>query len=287
MTSLSGSMQAIFLAGALAAGAASSAVAADMPLPLPPPPVVEAPVPVQFGGWYLRGDVGAGIAQMSNLRNTFTTPGFVVTGDQFNAGSLGDSAFIDLGVGYQFNNWFHADVTGEYRTGARYHAIESYTSFCGSLSGNCYDDYNGNVNSAVFLANGYFDIGTWYGVTPFVGAGIGLAYNTVNGLTDVGMSPNQGFGYASSNSTTNFAWAAMAGLSYAVTPNLKLELGYRYLDLGNVTTGVISCTNTAAGGCAGEVQKFHLASQDIRLGMRWMFADIPQPAPQLPLISKY
>ena len=243
MTSLSGSMQAIFLAGALAAGAASSAVAADMPLPLPPPPVMEAPVPVQFGGWYLRGDVGAGVTQMSNLRNSFA-PGFVVGGDQFNAGSLGDSVFVDLGVGYQFNNWFHADVTGEYRTGARYHAIESYTSFCGALSGRCYDDYSGNVSSAVFLANGYFDIGTWWNVTPYVGAGVGVAYNTVTGVTDTGMAPNAGFGYASANSTTNFAWAAMAGLSYAVTPNLKLELGYRYLDMGNATTGAIVCTNS-------------------------------------------
>ncbi|HTJ01269.1 MAG TPA: opacity family porin, partial [Methylovirgula sp.] len=137
----------------------------------------------------------------------------------------------------------------------------------------------------VFLANGYFDIGTWWGVTPYVGAGVGVAYNTMTGVTDIGMSPNPGFGYASANSTTNYAWAAMAGLSYAVTPNLRLELGYRYLDMGNASTGTIVCTNTAA--CSNEVQHFHLASQDIRLGMRWMFADIPPVAPQLPLVSKY
>lgn len=279
-----GSMQAIFLAGALAAGmVTTTANAADLALPPPPPMEAPPPPPPQFGGWYLRGDVGVGVTQMSGLRNSFA-PGFTVDGDQFNAGNLSDAAFVDLGVGYQFNNWFHGDVTGEYRTGARYHAIESYTSFCGSSSGRCYDDYSGNVSSAVFLANGYFDIGTWWGVTPYVGAGVGVAYNTMTGVTDIGMSPNPGFGYASANSTTNFAWAAMAGLSYAVTPNLRLELGYRYLDMGNASTGTIVCTNAA---CSGEVQRFHLASQDIRLGMRWMFADIPPVAPQLPLVSKY
>jgi opacity protein-like surface antigen len=286
MNRSSGSMQAIFLAGALAAGMTTMANAADLALP-PPPPVVEAPPPPpQFGGWYLRGDVGVGVSQMSSLRNSFA-PGFTVGGDEFNAGSLGDAAFADVGVGYQFNNWFHADVTGEYRTGARFHSIESYTSFCGALSGRCYDDYSGNVNSAVFLANGYFDVGTWWGVTPYIGAGVGIAHNTFGSVTDIGQTPNQGFGFASSNSTNNFAWAAMAGLSYAVTPNLRLELGYRYLDMGNVTSGGIACTNVAAGGCGFEVQKFHLASQDIRIGMRWMFADIPPAPPQLPLVSKY
>ena len=32
--------------------------------------------------------------------------------------SIGDSAIFGVGVGYQFNNWFRGDVTGEYRTSA-------------------------------------------------------------------------------------------------------------------------------------------------------------------------
>ena len=35
-------------------------------------------------------------------------------------------------------------------------------------------------------------------------------------------------------STTNFAWALMAGLDFNVTQNLKLELGYRYLNMGKI-----------------------------------------------------
>lgn len=280
MISSSGSMQAIFLAGALAAGMTTMAKAADLALP-PPPPVVEAPPP-QFGGWYLRGDVGVGITQLSNMRSSFS-PGFDVPGDRFDQAVLGDSTFVDVGVGYQFNNWFHADVTGEYRTAAHFSAIESYTPPTCPV-GRCFDNYSASVNSAVFLANGYFDIGTWWGITPYVGAGVGVANNWVSGLTDVGTTVG-GFGFAPTSSNLNFAWAAMAGLSYAVTPNLRLELGYRYLDRGDITTAAITCTNTPA--CGNEVQRFHLASHDIRLGMRWMFADIPPVAPQLPLIRKY
>ena len=36
----------------------------------------------------------------------------------------------------------------------------------------------------------------------------------------------------------NFAWALHAGLAYKVKPNITVELGYSYLDLGNGMTGV-------------------------------------------------
>jgi opacity protein-like surface antigen len=275
-----GSLKAFIVAGALAVAAPGLAIAADLP---PPPPVVEPIAPVPFGNWYLRGDVGVGVAEISNLRSSFD-PGFFVPGDTFNAKSIGDSAFVDLGVGYQFNSWFHADVTGEYRTAGLYHAIESFTPPTCAFA-NCFDNYNASVSSAVFLANGYFDIGTWYGFTPYIGAGVGVADNIVRGLTDVGTTTG-GFGFAPDHSSLSFAWAAMAGIGYAITPNLRLEMGYRYLNMGTVTGGPIQCTNTPF--CGHEIQKFNLASNDIRIGMRWMFADLaPAPVYQPTLVRKY
>ena len=57
----------------------------------------------------------------------------------------------------------------------------------------------------------------------------------------------------------------MAGVGYTVNPRLKLELGYRYLNMGTI---------------------FKVSSHDFRLGMRWLFNDLPPPPP-LPLIRKY
>ena len=74
----------------------------------------------------------------------------------------------------------------------------------------------------------------------------------------------------------------MAGVSYAITPNLRLEFGYRYLDLGNVASNPIICS---CGGTDYESEKFHLASNDIRLGLRYVFAEVPPMAP--PLVTKY
>ncbi|WP_406854687.1 outer membrane protein [Alsobacter sp. KACC 23698] len=277
-----GSLKILALAGAMAIGAIGVAQAADMPLP-PPPPMAPEPLP-EFSGWYLRGDVGAGITQMGELHSTFDA-GFDVPGLLVARKSVEDQFFVGAGFGYQFNNWFRADLTGEYRGGGRYAAIESYTtSSCGGAV--CFDNYNGNIRSSVFLANGYVDLGTWVGVTPFVGAGVGFANHKLSGLTDVDHQLG-GYGFAGDHSKTNFAWALMAGLGYNVSPNLKLELGYRYLNMGDVESGAIRCQNTPF--CGNEVHKFSLASHDLRLGMRWMLGGptyIPE-APQMPLIRKY
>ncbi len=94
-------------------------------------------------------------------------------------------------------------------------------------------------SEAVFLANGYVDLGTWWCVTPFIGAGIGTAYNRISGFRDDGFGDSFGvarpssFVYAADAGKWNFAWALHAGLGYQVTPDVTLELGYSYVNLGD------------------------------------------------------
>ena len=292
-----GKLKALILAGTVAVGAAGSVQAAD----LPQPPAFE-PMPVEaaeFGGWYLRGDVGVGVASKPEIRSTFSD---VVPRPKFDEERLGDTAFVGAGIGYQFNHWLRFDATAEYRTSQALNAIQSYNAgafFTPPNNSRAYDLYTGNVQSSVFLANAYIDIGTWYGITPFVGGGIGGSFNRIYGLTDVGVGGpagfgNGGFGFARDKNSLDLAYAAMAGLSYAVSPNLKLELAYRFLNMGDATSAPIRCVNTT--GCTLETQKVRLESQDIKLGMRWMFNDVtpvtpavyaPPPPMQAPLVRKY
>ena len=287
-----GSSKALLLATLVAVGASSAAFGADL---LPPPPPLE-PVPVDVGGgWYLRGDVGVGATQLTDWRASFapvdlagnpnqtvSTPGYI---------SLGDQAFAGAGFGYQFNNWFRVDFTGEYRTEANYRATQLYTfpTGPGAWAPVAGDGYFGNLGSAVFLANGYVDLGTWYGITPFVGGGVGVANTWMKGFSD-----GPALGFAADTNKTNFAWAVMGGLALNVTNNLKLELGYRYLDMGGFQTNPIVCIQAA--GCALERHNFNLASHDVRLGLRYNLGGFG-PAPALapigpfagpgPLIRKY
>ena len=279
-----GNTRALLLAGAVALGVADIAQAAD--LPLAPPLPSYAPEPVAFSGWYIRGDVGAGVAFEPDIRSTFEE---TVYDNRFVHKSIGDSAIIGLGVGYEFNNWLRFDVTGEYRTPQHLHALEGYSPPPDAgLVGTAYDDYTGSVQSSVFLANAYVDLGTWYGLTPYVGGGVGAAYTIVSKLTDNGIGGIGGYGYggygiAPSHGTFDLAWAGMVGMSYALTQNLKLDVGYRYLDMGDAQSAAIACTVPSA--C--EKQHYHLASNDIRIGLRWMINDdVPAPPPEAPIIRK-
>jgi opacity protein-like surface antigen len=269
-----GSLKALFLAGAVATAATAAAQAADLP---PPPPVEPIPAPApEFSGWYLRGDVGVGAAVLTKFSTN-------ISAATINEKNLDDAAFVGFGAGYQFNNWLRLDITGEYRGSQRFQAIES--AAFGPVTG--VDTYNASFQSSVFIANGYVDLGTWYGATPYIGAGAGVALNRVASLTDVGSGAFAGgVGFAPNNTIASFAWAAMAGLAFDITPNVKLDLNYRYLNLGRAQSAGINCFNVACGGGV-EVQKYRLASNDFRVGLRWMFGAPPAPVYEGPIVRKY
>ena len=283
------SFRALCLASVASLSAAVAAHAADIPATILPPTPVYAPPPAPIGvsGVYLRGDVGVGIADLRTRESTFDA-NYSVPGLRYETHSLDDAAFIDAGVGYRFNNYFRADVTGEYRAAAHYSANESYIAAYGTdTASKAYDKYDASIRSVVGLVNGYVDVGTWYGVTPFVGGGVGVGYVTTKNLTDISYGNyygygNGGGGFSYDHSQAKFAYALMAGLDFHVTQNLALEFGYRYLDLGNVSSGQINCVSTQF--CGHEVQHYRLAYSDIRLGARYMFTDfLPRP----PVIARY
>jgi opacity protein-like surface antigen len=277
------------LAGATAL-ASTAATAADFPPPMAPPPqYVQAPV--DTGGWYLRGDIGVGKQNFTDFDHVATNTAFVWPASwRIDQKRMGDTTFVGFGAGYSWNSWLRFDVTGEYRAAASVKALGSYTEFC--PGGRCFDAYDGSHSAWVFLANAYLDLGTWWCITPFIGAGVGSAYTTSSGFTDIGLisDGSTGFGFASKEfSKWNLAWAVHAGLAYTVTNNVKLELAYRYLNLGDVQTQTIDC---ASGGCAapGGARAYYTLtnfdSHDIKVGMRWMLApDAPVYAPP-PILSR-
>lgn len=298
-------LKALLVAAASAIALNGAAHAADL---LPPPPVMQPMPPVaaaDFGGWYLRGDVGTAINSRAPELQIAPNPLNGLPGSAFNAfynPTISASALFDIGVGYQFNSWLRADVTEEYRGGATFQALEQLG--VPSKKEQFADFYRGGLASWITMVNGYADIGTWYGITPYVGAGIGMAYNRLSGVTDTGFAyPGNGAGYPtggylSNGSETNFAWAVMTGLSFDVTQNLKLDLGYRYLDYGKIRTGNSHCFNgTGTGGgfsvgsCGGSSyvisSKDNLASNDFRLGLRWMLGPPAPPPPAMPVVTRY
>lgn len=274
---------ALVLAAALAAVASSSAFAADL---LPPPPPI-APPPIEFSGWYLRGDVGVAVNQLTDFRRTLAPfnalGGAAPTDVTLVYATLGDSAFGGAGVGYQFNSWLRTDLTGEFRAQAAFRDVETFFKFCPANF--CMDAETAGLSTALFLANGYVDLGTWYGVTPYVGAGVGFAHHWFTTLTDISSGvPGSAGGVAADKTQTNFAWAAMGGLGYNVTPRLRLEFGYRYADMGRPHSNPIVCTSLP--DCFFETKSFRATSHDIKLGFLYSLGEVAAP-PLGPLVRKF
>lgn len=273
------------LAGCLAAAASmmSTARAADL-LP-PPPPPMEPMVSDVGGGWYLRGDVGVSKYDAGRVRSPGTP------GAQFYENDFGAGSFAGIGAGYQFNSWFRADVTGEYRYSKGFKLFDRETFISNGFQVNGFEKSHGDYSSGLVLLNGYVDLGTWYGITPFVGGGVGYVHHWMSGFDTETFNYYPALGQIGSNgghirdkATGSFAWALHAGLAYDVTPNVKLELGYRYVNLGTVSTGVIDCY---CGSTYPGIKVKELDAHEVKLGMRWALGGAVASYEPAPLMRKY
>lgn len=229
---------AIMPAAVMAATVANSAFAADL---LVEPPI-EAPeiVTHSSGGWYLRGDITYDIHE---LEGAHYTTGW---GNTSFATTEVDNAFdIGVGIGYQINENFRVDLTGEYVFGAEFRGTtRGYCDYAAYANGdlNCSSVDVAEFDALKLLANAYVELGNYSGFTPYLGAGIGGAYVTWDDLRSTNTCTWSGAtncpgGVAGSTTTYatqggteswRFAWAFHAGFAYDLTHNVKLDLGYSY-----------------------------------------------------------
>lgn len=268
-------LRAAGIAALLATGSSGLAFAADILAPPPPPLMAPPPALDAGGGFYLRGDVGMGIYNAKDI--SLQPP---IGGSTTLSSSLDSMAFIGIGAGYQFNSFLRGDITTEYRFGSKFRVIEETA---GAPPG--YNITRGTFSNAVVLANGYVDLGTWSRMTPYIGAGVGMAAVMTSKVTDTGYGAFAGgSGRASDQTKYNFAWAIHVGTTYDLTANIKADVGYRYLNLGTVNSGNVVCTVPCAPYHA---RMRRLDSHDLRIGLRYVFADMAPMYTPGPLIRKY
>jgi opacity protein-like surface antigen len=198
-----------------------------------PPIILEAPeVPVEVGsGWYLRGDIA-----YSFDRTEADFPGRDVDRVDFGGGG---------GVGYHFTDYFRGDLT------LAFLSRDSFTFDDGV------DFAELETQSWSGMANAYLDLGTYFGFTPYVGAGLGILYTH-----DTFEAQTAGLGLVDlENTQSKFAYSLSAGVSYEVARNWSIDLGYLYTS--SPDTELVDVTP------AGLVIEDGLDFNQFRVGLRY------------------
>ena len=256
---------------------AEPAAGADFGQPFPG---FAAPAPradmVEFASnWYVRGDLAYAQETFPNIAPDFTSG---------SSPSMLNTYSADIGMGYKVNNWFRTDLILDYRS--QIHAVGSAATPCSVVLPSvitglptitpetCTGNSDTELHRWDLLANGYLDLGTWDGFTPYLGAGAGVSFGrtnqsvnfTFNGLPcqascAIGGNVFADFDRSQSIMTYRFAWALMAGVAIAMTDHTQLDVGYRFLDLGSVT---------GLSGTTGTSVTQRVRANEVRAGVRYM-----------------
>ncbi len=266
----------LLLGAALAIGSAQGALAADLgsyggsmkDAPMAMPYAASGP------SWYARIDGG----YSSYDDPTVTENGIY---DLTETG-IDSSWSVGGGIGRYFGNGFRGDVTVEQRFETDVSA--SLPDPAATLPGT----RQFGLKSTVVLANLYYDFDTGSRFTPYLGVGLGVTRNktTEGTVDDCGCVT----GTIESGSDTHVAGAAMAGfttrlrggettvqggsikdgpVTVSAGRGLYLDVGYRFLYLGEVATGPVSTTYAVGPPVSQDPAVEDIHAHEFRFGLRY------------------
>ena len=250
---------------ALMLGVSGPALSADLDDIIYAPEIART-VPVEVGnGWYLRGDVSYNFSTEGGGTSfrTYDTGTLTYGTQNYSSSTMSTDWGVGAAVGYQLTDWFRAEAALDYYSGS-FNNTSGTATPCTSGGGGPVNTGCTTTGSAGFdaygvMANGYVDLGTYVGFTPYVGAGAGMTlvnYGTytsqdfcVDGVAVCGATTFASLSHAG-QSDWRFTYSLMAGLAYSFSKNLKADIGYRYI---NVNGGDAYNFDSAsiAGGATG------------------------------------
>ena len=224
---------------------------------------------VNPNGFYFRAGGGAAIGTDLTFTDIDSTnPAF---GSGNLTGSTDTSVLAIAGIGYKFSPVFWADITGLY--------IPDMSFSNGTAVSVPLNNATGKIDTLAAMVNGYVDVARLFGLPlgsaqPYVMGGVGYARNHLGTIS--GSVPVAGFTTADFNGAThsNFAWGAGAGIGIPLGSHLSVDIGYEYLDLGEVRTGGSGTLGFAVGSpvlLTGGVAKADLKVHTIQASLRFGF----------------
>lgn len=229
--------------------AAPAAATEKTPTPTPTPtPVQESPaIATTHSDYYLRVDGGYAFVQDTDAdgRN-----------GAHRTSTLDGAALIGAGFGVHAAKDVRIEGSVGYRSAMDIGGIDG--------AGNAVD---GEASSMDAMVNVYFDLpdadaylgGT--GFVPYIGAGIGIAAIKTDDLSTSGAAAEDG------KLNLNLAYALMAGVATKLSNSIQLDLGYRFVNLGDFAQD----GKFSDGTTAQETNYDDLLAHEVRAGLRFSF----------------
>ncbi len=216
------------------------------------------------GNCYVRADVGYSGSADPDVTWPVTD---AVTGD-FIADhvrniNFEDTWFAEGGIGCGTGHGFRGEIVVGYHGDHKY---DGEPPLWQPVPGPFFQDpLHTSITSYTLMLNGYKDLGTYRGFTPYVGAGIGVAYNIVD---DVYFTENPALtNQIRGGRDIAFAWSLMAGVGYQLTSRATVDVGYRYIDFGKAA----SERSDTAFFVNPRVNFDDLAAHEVKVGLRYNF----------------
>jgi opacity protein-like surface antigen len=254
---------------------------------------VPAPAVAMMGGagpCYFRGDVGYSVSRDPTVtwpvnNGVWTDNGSgdgVVTEDELSYEYVGDTVsnvslentwLAEGGVGCgSGSRGFRTELMFGYRGDRKLDGeplVYNPGPSVGDPDGTIPEDYDDPMHTSIqtytMMLNVYHDLGNFNRVVPYLGAGVGVAYHTVDDVYFTG-NPNL-VNRISGDSDLSFAWSLMAGVGYQISERAILDFGYRYIDMGKASSG----RNDTAGFVNPAVKIDDIEAHEFKIGLRYHF----------------
>lgn len=238
--------------------------------------VLSLPVAAQaqpISGLYLGAGVGANYRE-NNSVNPRLSPSGIVTGQVGIDTDWGWAGVASIGWG--FGNGLRAELEANIRQNSVSSA--SIATPTGTRNATA---TGGQVYQYGLMGNVFYDIHTGWrpggvGITPYVGAGAGVVQSNWRSVRGSG----NGASVTIDDTSNNFAYQAIGGVAFGITPALALTLEYRFFGSTEPSMGI---RGQAIGGANNgrTVQGNYDGNnynQSVLAGIRYAF-NAPTPAP--------
>lgn len=155
---------------------------------------------------------------------------------------LEGSVFFAAEIGYRFHPHLSVGLEAAYRPD---YLMESYNPH--DLIG------ERNLGSSpakalTFMVNGYLNGNSFYQLTPYITGGIGFASTWLGDINVHNERTNEPVFYQPKGNQTRFAWQAGAGINYALTQHIALDLRGRFINFDrSVSKGIKTFPSSVTG----------------------------------------